>query len=89
MKEMNLDELSQITGGIDSNSEESGIDGTVTEQLPNGMFMVQLDTGETVKVYISGKLRMNYIRIVCGDRVTVELNPTGSADGRIIWKYKR
>lgn len=59
------------------------VNGTITELLPNAMFTVQLDDGRTVKAAISGKLRMNYIRLACGDRVVVTLSPDGSSMPRV------
>ena len=64
------------------------IEGTVTEKLPNAMFNVVLENGHRVLATISGKLRMNYIRILPGDRVTLELSPYYLTKGRIIWRDK-
>ena len=64
------------------------IEGTVKEALPNAMFQVELDNGHQVLAHISGKLRMNYIRILPGDKVTVELSPYDLAKGRIVWRDK-
>ncbi len=55
---------------------------------PNAMFQVELDNGHQVLAHISGKLRMNYIRILPGDKVTVELSPYDLAKGRIVWRDK-
>ena len=62
--------------------------GTVAETLPNAMFRVQLDNGHTILAHISGKMRMNFIRILPGDKVTVELSPYDLSRGRIIYRYK-
>ena len=62
--------------------------GTVVEKLPNAMFQVELENGHKVLAHISGKLRMNYIRIIPGDKVTLELSPYDLTKGRIIWRYK-
>ena len=62
------------------------IEGTVIEKLPNAMFQVQLENGHQVLAHISGKLRMNYIRILPGDKVTIELSPYDLSKGRIIWR---
>lgn len=64
------------------------IEGTVVEKLPNAMFLVELENGHRVLAHISGKLRMNYIRIIPGDKVTLELSPYDLSKGRIIWRDK-
>ena len=64
------------------------IEGTVIEKLPNAMFQVELESGHQVLAHISGKLRMNYIRILPGDKVTIELSPYDLSKGRIIWRDK-
>ena len=64
------------------------IEGTVVEKLPNAMFQVELENGQKVLAHISGKLRMNYIRIIPGDKVTLELSPYDLTKGRIIWRDK-
>ncbi len=64
------------------------IEGTVVEPLPNTMFRVELENGHKILAHISGKMRMNYIRILPGDRVTVELSPYDLTRGRIVYRYK-
>ena len=64
------------------------IEGTVVEKLPNAMFKVELENGHIVIAHISGKLRMNFIRILPGDKVTLELSPYDLSKGRIIWRDK-
>ena len=64
------------------------LEGTVTEALPNAMFMVELPNGKSILAHISGKLRMNYIKILPGDKVTVEMSPYDLTRGRIIWRAK-
>lgn len=64
------------------------IEGKVIEKLPNAMFQVELENGHVVLAHISGKLRMNYIRILPGDKVTLELSPYDLSKGRIIWRDK-
>ena len=64
------------------------IEGKVVEKLPNAMFKVELENGHIVLAHISGKLRMNYIRILPGDKVTLEMSPYDLSKGRIIWRYK-
>ena len=64
------------------------IEGTVVEKLLNAMFQVELENGHQVLAHISGKLRMNYIRILPGDKVTLEMSPYDLSKGRIIWRDK-
>ena len=64
------------------------IEGTVVEKLPTAMFQVQLENGHQVLAHISGKLRMNFIKILPGDKVTLELSPYDLTKGRIIWRDK-
>ncbi len=64
-------------------------EGTVIEALPNAMFRVQLESGHSVLAHISGKMRMYYIRILLGDRVTVELSPYDLTRGRITYRFKK
>lgn len=64
------------------------IEGMVTEKLPGTMFRVKLENGHMVLAHISGKLRQNFIRILPGDKVTMELSPYDLTKGRIIWRDK-
>jgi translation initiation factor IF-1 len=64
------------------------VEGKVVEPLPNAMFKVELDNGHQVLAHISGKMRMNYIKILPGDRVTIELSPYDLKRGRIVYRYK-
>ena len=64
------------------------IDGIVKETLPNAMFRVEVEGGHTVLGHVSGKMRMNYIRILPGDRVALELSPYDLTRGRIVLRYK-
>jgi translation initiation factor IF-1 len=64
------------------------VEGKVMEKLPNAMFRVQLENGHEILAHISGKLRMNYIRILPGDKVTIEMSPYDLSKGRIIWRDK-
>jgi len=64
------------------------VEGTVIEPLPNAMFRVELDNGHKVLAHVSGKIRMHFIRILPGDRVTVELSPYDLTRGRIVYRYK-
>ncbi|MFW5980642.1 MAG: translation initiation factor IF-1 [Halanaerobiaceae bacterium] len=64
------------------------VQGTVVESLPNAMFRVELDNGHKVLAHVSGKMRMNYIRILPGDKVTVELSPYDLDRGRITYRHQ-
>lgn len=64
------------------------IEGTVKEALPNAKFIVELPNGHTINAHISGKLRMNFIRILPGDKVTIEMSPYDLTKGRITWRSK-
>ncbi|MGI5874387.1 MAG: translation initiation factor IF-1 [Bacillota bacterium] len=64
------------------------VEGTVVEPLPNAMFTVELANGHKVLAHVSGKIRMNFIRILPGDKVTVELSPYDLNRGRIVYRYK-
>lgn len=64
------------------------LDGTITEALSNAMFRVKLENGHEILATISGKMRMNYIRILPGDRVAVEISPYDLSRGRITFRYK-
>jgi translation initiation factor IF-1 len=64
------------------------VEGTVVEALPNAMFQVELENGHQILAHISGRLRMNFIRILPGDKVTVELSPYDLTRGRITWRGK-
>ncbi len=64
------------------------VEGTVIEKLPNAMFSVELENGHQILAHISGKLRMNYIRILPGAKVTIEMSPYDLTKGRIIWRDK-
>lgn len=64
------------------------VEGTVVETLPNAVFQVELENGHKILAHISGKLRMNFIRILPGDKVTVELSPYDLTRGRITWRAK-
>ena len=64
------------------------VEGVVKELLPNTMFKVELSNGHCVLAHISGKMRLNFIRILPGDKVTIELSPYDLSKGRIIWRDK-
>ena len=71
-----------------SKEDEIELEGTVVESLPNTMFKVDIGNGHVILATISGKLRMNYIRILPGDKVTVQLSPYDLTRGRITWRSK-
>ncbi|WP_447560376.1 translation initiation factor IF-1 [Staphylococcus aureus] len=64
------------------------LEGTVLDTLPNAMFKVELENGHEILAHVSGKIRMNYIRILPGDKVTVEMSPCDLTRGRITYRYK-
>ncbi len=64
------------------------LEGTVIESLPNAQFKVELANGHVILAHISGKLRMNFIRILPGDKVTIEMSPYDFSKGRITWRSK-
>lgn len=64
------------------------VEGTVVEALPNAMFQVELENGHVVLAHVSGKMRMNFIRILPGDKVTMELTPYDLNRGRITYRFK-
>ena len=69
-----------------SKSDVIEVEGTIVEAYPNAMFQVELQNGHKILAHISGKLRMNFIRILPGDKVTVELSPYDLTRGRITWR---
>ena len=69
-------------------SEAIEVEGVVLEKLPNAMFKVEIEGGHVILAHISGKLRMNYIKILPGDKVTLALSPYDLSKGRIIWSDK-
>jgi translation initiation factor IF-1 len=71
-----------------SKSDVIELEGTVIEALPNAMFQIELSNGHQILGHISGKLRMNFIRILPGDKVKVELSPYDLTRGRITWRAK-
>ena len=64
------------------------LEGTVLDTVPNAMFKVELENGHEILAHVSGKIRMNYIRILPGDKVTVEMSPYDLSRGRITYRYK-
>ena len=71
-----------------SKSDVIEVEGVVTESFPNAMFEVELPNGHKILAHVSGKMRMNYIRIYPGDKVTIELSPYDQTRGRITWRSK-
>ena len=80
---------SKTGGNAMSKADVIEVEGTVLEKLPNAMFKVELENKHVVLAHISGKLRMNFIRILPGDKVTMELSPYDLSKGRIIWRDKQ
>ena len=64
------------------------VSGKILENLPNAMFRVELENGQTILAYVSGKMRMHFIKILPGDKVTVELSPYDLTKGRITYRFK-
>ena len=71
-----------------SKEDQIEMEGTIIETLPNTMFRVELDSGHIITAHISGKMRKNYIRILTGDRVTVEMTPYDLSKGRITYRNR-
>jgi translation initiation factor IF-1 len=71
-----------------SKQESIQVEGNVVETLPNASFKVQLENDHVILAHISGKMRMNYIRILPGDKVLIELSPYDLTRGRIVYRYK-
>ena len=71
-----------------SKEENIEVQGTVVETLPNAMFRVELENGRVILAYVSGKMRMHFIKILPGDKVTVELSPYDLTKGRITYRFK-
>jgi translation initiation factor IF-1 len=71
-----------------SKNDSIQVEGTVTETLPNASFKVMLENKHVILAHISGKMRMNYIRILPGDKVLIELSPYDLSRGRIVYRYK-
>ncbi|HAM52894.1 MAG TPA: translation initiation factor IF-1 [Thermodesulfovibrionales bacterium] len=68
--------------------ENIEVQGTILETLPNAMFRVELENGKVILAYVSGKMRMHFIKILPGDKVTVELSPYDLTKGRITYRFK-
>ena len=64
------------------------VQGTIVETLPNAMFRVELENGQVILAYVSGKMRMHFIKILPGDKVTIELSPYDLTKGRITYRFK-
>ena len=74
---------------MDKKEEKLEMEGTIVEALPGTMFRVELDSGHEILAYLSGKMRKYYIRVLLGDRVTVEMSPYDLTRGRITYRYKK
>ncbi|MBI4686099.1 MAG: translation initiation factor IF-1 [Nitrospirae bacterium] len=68
--------------------ENIEVEGTIVETLPNAMFRVKLENGQIILAYVSGKMRMHFIKILPGDKVTIELSPYDLTRGRITYRFK-
>ena len=77
-----------VLGHVKARDNTVQVEGTVMETLPNAMFRVELDNKHEILAHIAGRLRKNYIRILPGDKVSVELSPYDLTRGRIIWRRK-
>ena len=87
--EILADQLTMIGIEVEGIQKIGGeFEGTVVEPLPNAMFRVELESGHRVLAHVSGKMRMNFIRILPGDRVKVELSPYDLTRGRITYRFK-
>jgi len=75
--------------GFMSKEEAIQVEGTIVEPLPNAMFRVELDNGHRILAHISGKMRMHFIKILPGDRVTVDLSPYDLTRGRVTFRAKK
>ena len=73
---------------MSSTKEVIEVEGTVLETLPNAMFRVELENGHVILAHISGKMRMHYIKILPGDRVTIEMTPYDLTKGRVVYRHK-
>ena len=71
-----------------SKEENIELQGTIVETLPNAMFKVELENGQVILAYVSGKMRMHFIKILPGDKVTVEVSPYDLTKGRITYRFK-
>ncbi|MCE5194604.1 MAG: translation initiation factor IF-1 [Nitrospiraceae bacterium] len=71
-----------------SKEDNIEVEGTIVETLPNAMFRVKLEKGQIILAYVSGKMRMHFIKILPGDKVTVELSPYDLTKGRITYRFK-
>jgi len=92
---MNMSKKNRVTGGKSSNNTQQQkpqdiyeVQGVVLETLPNATFKVQLENDHKILAVISGRLRQNYIRILPGDRVLVEISPYDLTRGRVVYRYK-
>ena len=89
MSKADVIEIEGVVVGFNmSKADVIEIEGVVVEKLPNAMFKVELENGHIVLAHISGKLRMNFIKILPGDKVTLEMSPYDLSKGRIIWRDK-
>ena len=85
---LSLTILLSVTSLANSKEDMIELEGVVVEAMPNAMFKVEIQGGHIILAHISGKLRMNFIRILPGDKVTVEMSPYDLSKGRITWRSK-
>ena len=86
---MRFTEIPLVKGGTKLSKQDMiELEGVVVEAMPNAMFKVEIQGGHQILAHISGKLRMNFIRILPGDKVTVEMSPYDLSKGRITWRSK-
>jgi translation initiation factor IF-1 len=85
---MRPDFLYRRETGLMAKDDVIEVEGTVVETLPNAMFKVELENGHTILAHVSGKIRMHFIRILPGDKVTIELSPYDLTRGRITYRFK-
>ena len=88
IKKLHSTSVKSAGGFSMSKADVIEIEGVVVEKLPNAMFKVELENGHIVLAHISGKLRMNFIKILPGDKVTLEMSPYDLSKGRIVWRDK-
>ena len=73
---------------MENREDRIEVEGTVTEKLPNNMFRIELDNGHKIMAYVSGRMRLNFINILQGDKVKVEVSPYDLSRGRIVFRSK-
>ena len=87
-EDISLDELDAVAGGA-AGADAPELEGQVLEVLPNAMLRVQLDEGDVILCHLGAKLRMNFIRVLTGDRVRVKMDMLDPSQGRVVYRYRR